>query len=81
MLGEREGTVLDVRGWDVHGVDYVDVTLAYRDGTTATARLGRESVPEDLRHGQVVLVSSAMNLVVAIRRAETPDAPERPAPG
>lgn len=73
--------VLEVRGWDVHGVDYVDVTLAYRDGTTVTTRLGRESVPEDLRRGEVVLVSSAMNLVVAIRRAETSDAPGRLPPG
>jgi hypothetical protein len=68
MLGEREAMVLDVRGFDVHGVGYVDVTVGYRDGATTTARLGRESVPGDLRTGEVVLVSSAMNLVVAIRR-------------
>ena len=73
--------VLEASGWDVHGVGYVDVTLGYRDGTTVTARLGRESVPEDLRPGQVVLVSSAMNLVVAIRLAETSAAPKPPASG
>lgn len=68
MLGEREAMVLEVRGLDVHGVDYVDVTVGYRDGATTTARLGRESVPDDLRTGEVVLVSSAMSVVVAIRR-------------
>jgi len=73
--------VLEASGWDVHGVGYVDVTLGYRDGTTVTARLGRESVPEDLRPGQVVLVSSAMNLVVAIRLAETSAALKPPASG
>jgi hypothetical protein len=82
MLGEREAMVLEVRGWDVHGVGYVDVTLAYRDGTTTTARLGKESVPEELRAGEVVLASSAMNLVVAIRRPDggvgPPDAPGEP---
>jgi hypothetical protein len=70
MLGEREATVLEARGLDVHGVGYVDVTIGYRDGATTTARLGRESVPHDLRKGDVVLVTSAMNVVVAIRRAD-----------
>lgn len=78
--------VLEVRGLDVHGVGYVDVTVGYRDGATTTARLGRESVPDDLRTGEVVLVSSAMSVVVAIRRGGVPtdDAggtdPEPPAP-
>lgn len=84
MLGEREAMVLEVRGLDVHGVGYVDVTVGYRDGGTTTARLGRESVPDDLRTGEVVLVSSAMSVVVAIRRAEVePEGPasDFPAPG
>jgi hypothetical protein len=76
MLGEREAMVLEVRGWDVHGVGYVDVTLAYRDGATTTARLGRESVPEDLSAGEVVLASSAMAVVVAIRRPDGVEAPD-----
>jgi len=74
MLGEREAIVLEVRGLDVHGVGYVDVTVGFSGGDTATARLGRESVPDDLRAGEVVLVSSAMSVVVAIRRSdESPD--------
>ena len=49
MLGEREAMVLAVSPFDIHGVPHVDVTVGYRDRTMATARLGRESVPEDLR--------------------------------
>ncbi|MEO8476990.1 MAG: hypothetical protein ABI572_08065 [Actinomycetota bacterium] len=70
MLGDREAMVLEARGLDVHGVGYVDVTIAYRDGTTTTARLGNESVPEGMRRGDVVLVSTAMSLVIAIRRPD-----------
>lgn len=70
MLGERRAIVLDVRGWDVHGVHHVDVTLGFPDRSVESARLGRESVPEDLRQGEEVLVSSAMSVVVAIRRPE-----------
>jgi hypothetical protein len=69
VLGEREALVLEVRPWDVHGVGYVDVTVAYRDRSVETARLGRESVPEDLAAGDEVLVSSAVNMIVGIRRA------------
>ena len=47
MLGEADALVVDVRPFDVHGVGYVDVTVAYRDRSTASARLGLESVPED----------------------------------
>lgn len=68
MLGEVEAVVLEVKAWDVHGVGYVDVTVAYKDRTTETARLGPESVPEDLQSGDQVLVSKAVNMIVAIRR-------------
>ena len=68
MLGEVEAVVLEVKAWDVHGVGYVDVTVAYKDRTTETARLGPESVPEDLQSGEQVLVSKAVNMIVAIRR-------------
>ena len=60
---------MDVKPWDVHGVGYIDVTVAYRDRTVETARLGRESVPEDLEAGDEVLVSKAVNVIVAIRKA------------
>ena len=68
MLGEREAVVVEVRPWDVHGVGYVDVTVAYADGVLETARLGAESIPEHLREGERVTVSVAVNMIVAIRR-------------
>jgi len=60
--------VVEIKPWDVHGVSYVDVTVAYPDRVLETARLGAESIPEDLRPGERVLVSSAVNMIVAIRR-------------
>ena len=68
MMGEQEALVVDVTPWDVHGVGYVDVTLALRDRTVEVARLGKESVPLDLRPGEEVLVSKAVNVIVSIRR-------------
>jgi hypothetical protein len=67
-MGEQEALVVDVATFDVHGVGYVDVTLAFRDRSVETARLGRESVPVDLRQGEEVLVSKAVNVVISIRR-------------
>jgi hypothetical protein len=68
VLGEKEAIVVDVRPLDVHGVGYVDLTVAYRDRSTESARLGRESVPEDLEKGERVIVRSAANMIVAIER-------------
>jgi hypothetical protein len=68
MLGEREAVVVEVRPWDVHGVGYVDVTVAYRDRSVETARLGRESVPADLEPGQQIVVRTAVNMIVGIER-------------
>jgi hypothetical protein len=70
MMGEQEALVVDLKPWDVHGVGYVDVTLALRDRTLQTARLGKESVPADLGPGEEVLVSRAMNVIVSIRRPD-----------
>ena len=69
MLGELEAVVVEVKPWDVHGVGYVDVTVVYPDRVLETARLGPESVPEDLRGGERVMVTKAVNLIVGIRRA------------
>ncbi len=68
MLGEQEALVVEIAAFDVHGVGYVDVTLAYRDRSVETARLGSESVPQDLVAGDEVLVSRAVNVVVGVRR-------------
>jgi hypothetical protein len=69
MLGDVEALVVDVRPFDVHGVGYVDVTVAYRDRSTATARLGQESVPPELAVGDQVVVRLVANMIVAIERA------------
>lgn len=69
MLGELEAVVVEVKPWDVHGVGYVDVTVVYPDRVLETARLGPESVPEDLKGGDRVMVTKAVNMIVGIRRA------------
>ena len=68
MLGDREAVVVEVKPWDVHGVGYVDVTVAYPDRVLETARLGAESIREGLLLGERVFVSSAVNMILAIRR-------------
>ena len=68
MLGEQEAVVVEVRQWDVHGVAHVDLTLVYPDRSVETARLGKESAPDDLTAGEHVLVMKAMNVVVEVRR-------------
>ncbi|MGZ5300070.1 MAG: hypothetical protein ACXWDU_10390 [Actinomycetota bacterium] len=70
MLGEQEAVVLEVRPWDVHGVGHVDVSLVYPDRTVETARLGRESVPEDLAAGDHVSVATARHVVVVAGRSD-----------
>ncbi len=68
MLGEADALVVEVTRFDVHGVGYADVTVAYRDRSTATARLGGESIPDDLAAGEQVVVRVAANMIVAIER-------------
>lgn len=68
MLGEEEAVVVDVQALDVHGVAYRDVTIAYRDRSIDRARLGAESVPEELAPGEVVLATRVARMVVSLRR-------------
>lgn len=68
MLDERDGVVLEVRSWDVHGVPHVDVTVVYPDRTVETARLGRESAPADLVAGEAVRIRLVMSTIVEIVR-------------
>jgi hypothetical protein len=70
MQGDAEALVIDVKPLDMHGVGYVDVTVAYRDRSVETARLGRESVPASLATGDRIMVTKAVNMIVAIRRSE-----------
>ena len=69
MLGEREAVVVEVKPWAVPGVGYVDVTVVYPDRMLETARLGPESLPQDLEAGERVMVTKAVNMIVGIRRA------------
>jgi hypothetical protein len=69
VLGDQEAMVIEVKPWDAHGVGYIDVTVAYRDRSVETARLGRESAPDDLKAGDEVVVSKAVNMIVGMRKA------------
>ena len=60
--------MLEIRPWEVHGVPSVDVTVRYEDGTTETARVGPESVPEGLQAGERVMVDRAANMIIGMRR-------------
>jgi hypothetical protein len=68
VLGEEEVIVLDVRPFDLHGVVYSDVTIAYKDRSVAQARLGPEGVPDNLESGEVVLATKVANMVISLRR-------------
>jgi hypothetical protein len=68
MLGEEEAIVLEVRSFDLHGMTYHDVAVGLHDRSVQEARLGPESVPEDLAKGDRVLVTRVANMVVSIRR-------------
>ena len=70
MLGDRDAIVLEVRRFDIHGAGFVDVTVAFQDRSTASARLGAESVPSEIAVGDRVTVSMAMSMIVAIRGAD-----------
>jgi hypothetical protein len=68
VLGDREALVREVRAVDLHGARFVDVTVVSDDGVLETARLGVESVADDLQVGERVIVSRAVNVIVAIGR-------------
>ena len=68
MLGEEKAVVIEVRPFDLHGVTYLDVTIAYRDRSVDHARLGPEGVPENLQPSEVVLATKVANMVVSLRR-------------
>jgi hypothetical protein len=68
VLGDREAVVRELRHVDVHGARFVDVTVSYEGEVLESARLGLESVPEDLQAGERVIVARAVNMIVAIRR-------------
>jgi len=68
VLGEQEAVVGDVSAFDLHGVTYSDVSVAYPDRTVDQARLGPEGVPDGLQPGERVLVTRVANMIISIRR-------------
>ena len=68
MLGEQEATVLEVRPFDLHGVTYFDVSVAFADRSVEQARLGPEGVPDGLQPGERVLATRVANMVISLRR-------------
>jgi hypothetical protein len=67
-MGEVEAVVVEAREFDLHGVAYRDLTVAYPDGSVENARLGPEGAPAGLAAGETVLVTRVANLVVSVRR-------------
>jgi hypothetical protein len=68
MLGEEEAIVLEVTPLDLHGVTYYDLAVGFPDRSVKQARLGAESVPEDLRKGDRILATRVASMVISVRR-------------
>jgi hypothetical protein len=68
MLGEQEALVVEVRSFDLHGVTYWDITVAFADRSVVEARLGPEAVPDGLQKGDRVMATRVANMVVSLRR-------------
>ena len=69
MLREEEAMVVDIKPFNLHGVNYQDVTITYPDRSIDHARLGPEGVPQNLQPGEVVLAMRVSNMVVSLRRS------------
>jgi hypothetical protein len=69
VLREEEAVVVDIKPFNLHGVNYQDVTITYPDRSVDHARLGPEGVPENLQPGEVVLAMRVSNMVVSLRRS------------
>jgi hypothetical protein len=68
MLAEEEAIVLELAPFDLHGVRYYDIAVGFPDRSVQQARLGAESVPEDLQKGDRILATRVANMVVSVRR-------------
>jgi len=69
VLREEEAVVVDIKPFNLHGVNYQDVTITYPDRSIDHARLGPEGVPQNLQPGEVVLAMRVSNMVVSLRRS------------
>ena len=61
----------ELRPLAIHGMAYVDVVATTEDGTTLSARLGPEAIPEGLAVGDRVIVVTVMANVIELRRSGT----------
>lgn len=68
MLAEEEAIVLEVAPFDLHGVRYYDLAVGFPDRSVQQARLGAESVPDDLQKGDRIFATRVANMVVSVRR-------------
>lgn len=68
VLGEEEALVLEVKPFVMHGLTLYDVAIAFRDRSVAQARLGPESIPDNLEPGEQVLATRVASMVVSLRR-------------
>ena len=59
---------MEVRPFDLHGVTYYDVSVAFPDRSVEQARLGPEGVPDGLEAGERVLATRVANMVISLRR-------------
>jgi len=69
VLREEEAVVVDIKPFNLHGVNFQDVTITFPDRSIDHARLGPEGVPENLQPGDVVLAMRVSNIVVSLRRS------------
>ena len=67
MMGEEDAVVLAVKPFDLHGVRYYDLAVGFPDRSVQQARLGAESVPEDLKEGDRILATRVANMVISVR--------------
>jgi hypothetical protein len=68
VFDERTAVVTELRPLSIHGMGYVDLVAALPEGTTISARLGPEALPEGLQVGEEVVVVSVMATVIEVRR-------------
>jgi len=63
MTGSAESSwPVEIRSFDLHGVTYSDVTVAFPDRSVVEARLGPEAVPDGLQAGdRVIIFTEAAN--------------------
>jgi hypothetical protein len=68
MMREEEALVLGVKPFELHGLTYYDVSIAFRDRSIEHARLGPEAVPSNLQQGEEVLATRVVGMVTSLRR-------------